>query len=141
MLKTIAVILVASLLLPQILFAAPSNEVRPSASGESPQSPSLPKVDPDPDYHPVAKKIYLGTGIGTLVTGVAFVALGIRASNEHEIGSEAAGTVLTTTGGIFLAASTVLWVLYFREKMREPATSVGLELGEKKAVVLANYRF
>lgn len=142
MTKTVVLILVITLIFPHVLFAAPSDEVQPPPAGESRPAPATSNVDnQDSGYSPTAKKVYLGTGIGTLVAGGAFIALGAGASNSNQIGSDQAGTALYVIGGSFLAASTVLWILYFREKGREPATTVGLELDKGRGVVLAKFRF
>ena len=139
--KTVAVILVCTLLFPYVLFAAPLDEVQPPPASESPTVPATPNVVQDTGHSPTAQKVYLGTGIGTLAAGGAFLALGAGASNSDGIGADEVGTFFYAVGGVFLAASTVLWMLYFREKGREPATTVGLELDKGKGVVLAKFRF
>ncbi len=141
MIKTVAVVLLFTLLSPQLLFAAPSDEVQPPPASESQQAPAASNVDRNARYSPTAEKVYLGTGIGTLVAGGAFIALGAASSNAHEIGSEEAGTVFYAIGGCLLAASTALWILYFREKGREPATSVGLDLDKGRVGLQAKFRF
>ena len=132
--KAITVILVVSLLLPNVLSAAPANDPQQ-------QSLVLPKVDQDSGYSPRAKNVYFYTGIGALAAGGALVALGIDESNSDHITSKTAPPVLYFLGSTFLAASTVLWIFYFRKKRKEPAASVGLDLDKGKAVVQANYRF
>ena len=139
--KTIAFILVVSLILPNVLYAAPSDEVQPSPSSEPRQAPLLPEFDQDSDYSPRAEKTYLGTGIGTLLAGGSLLALGIGVSNSSEIGAQEVGTFFSIIGGTFRATSTVLWILYFREKGKEPPATVGFELEKGKAVGLATIKF
>ena len=141
MMKTVAVILVIALLFPHVLMAAPADEVQPPPANDSRTAPAPPNIGQDTGYSPTAKKVYLGTGIATLVAGGALLVGGAASSNSNAIGGDEAGTVLYAVGGCFLAASTVLWILYFREKGREPATTVGLELNKGSGVVLAKFRF
>ncbi|HLO25196.1 MAG TPA: hypothetical protein VK187_03725 [Geobacteraceae bacterium] len=75
------------------------------------------------------------------MAGGAFIALGAGASNSDQIGSDQAGTAFYVIRGSSLAASTVLWILYFREKGREPASAVGLELDKGRGDVLAKFRY
>ncbi|MFZ2950870.1 MAG: hypothetical protein WA003_15455 [Desulfuromonadaceae bacterium] len=114
---------------------------KPSSANESRQSLLVPKVDQDSGYSRRAKNTYFYTGIGTAAVGGALVVLGIDESNSDHMTSKTAGPAAYVIGGTFLAASAILWILYFREKGREPAASVGLDLDKGKAVVLANYRF
>ena len=137
--KAIAVILVVSLLLPNILFAAPANEVQQTPLSESPQPPLLAKAGQDTSYSPTAKKIYLGTGIGTLAAGGVLVALGSELNGSDWTDKES--SKVYTIGGILLAISTVLWALYFYERGKEPPASVGLELENKKGIIQAYFRF
>ena len=139
MMKAIAVILFVSLILPDVLFAAPSDAPQPSSSNESQQPPLSPKVDSD--YSPRAKNWYLGTAIGTLVAGGAIVAGGIDESNNNDMLSDSGAAALYVIGGSFLATSAILWIFYFREKGKEPTASVDLELEKGKAVALVKYRF
>ena len=141
MAKTVAVIMVFTLLFPQALLAAPPDEVQTPPASESRTAPATPNAVQDTGYSPTAKKVYLGTGIATLVAGGAFLALGAGPSNSNDITSNAADTFFYAVGASFLAASTVLWILYFREKGREPATSVGFELDKGRGGVVAKYRF
>jgi hypothetical protein len=139
--KTITIVLLVVLILPNALFAAPSDEVQPSPSIESQQPPPLPKAGLDSDYSPRAQKVYLGTGIGTLAAGGSLLAIGIGISGDNGIGAQEVGTFFSVIGGTFLAASSDLWILYFREKAKEPPASLGLDLEKGKGVVLANFRF
>ncbi len=139
--KTIAAVLVVTLLFPYALFAAPADQVQPPPASESRTVPAPPAAVKETDYSPTAKKVYLGTGIGTLVAGGAFLAIGADTSNNKGIGSDEFGAFFYAVGSVFLAASTVLWIFYFREKGREPATTVGLELDKGRGVVVAKYRF
>jgi hypothetical protein len=141
MMKTVATMLFVTLLLPNTLFAATSDEVQPPPASESRPETGPPNVDQDTAYFPTAKNTYLGTGFGTLLVGGAFLALGAAASNSDGMGSQETGTGLYFIGGTFLAASSVLWILYFREKGKEPATTVGLELDKGKGAVLAKFKF
>ena len=50
------------------------------------------------------------------MAGGAFLAVGAGSSNSNQIGSDEIGTFFYAVGGVFLAASTVLWMLYFRER-------------------------
>ncbi len=139
MMKTVAAILVFTLLFPYVLFAAPSDEVQQPTAGKSQPAPATQIVDQDTGYSPTAKKVYLGTGITTLAIGGTFLAAGAAVSSSGSI--EEVGTFFYVVGGSLLAASTILWILYFREKGKEPATTVGLELNKGRGLVLAKFRF
>jgi hypothetical protein len=138
--KAVAVLLVITFLFPSALFAA-ADGVPSQPAGKTPSAPATTAAARDSDYSATAEKAYLGTAIGTLVGGGAFIALGVSAGNSHEMASDAAATGLYIVGGAFLVASTVLWTLYFREKGKEPAAAVGLELNRGKGVVVAKFRF
>ena len=141
MLKSFTVLLIITLVFPSALFASPPDEPPTARAGEArPESAPLDSGQAI-EYSPTAKKVYLGTGIGTLVAGGAFMALGVSESNGDEITSKSSSTALYVIGGSFLAASTILWILYFREKSREPAATVGLELDKGKYGISANFRF
>ena len=112
--KAIAIVLLISLILPNVLQAAPSDEVRTQAAKEAQQTDPQQSAEQKSNHSPGAQKAYLGTGIGTLAAGGAFLALGIGVSGSNGIGAEEVGTLFSAVGGVFLAASAVLWILYFQ---------------------------
>jgi len=142
--KVIMLVVIASLIFPYSLFAAPPEVTQPPASSEPVELSAAPNIAKDGDYSPTAKNIYLGTAIGTLLVGGAAIALAVAgrcSGNSNQICFKEANTAAYSVGGGMLAISTVLWILYAREKGKEPTSTVGFELDKGKSVITAHYRF
>ena len=140
MMKAVALLLMLTLTTPHLLYATPEPAVTPSAGGTDPAAQPA-NVPPASDYSPTAAKTYLGTGIGTLLAGSTLIVLGKNEADKKDITSDAASNMLYVIGGTFLAASTVLWILYFRETGKEPPATVGVDMSNGRYGLVAKFSY
>ncbi|HTF99670.1 MAG TPA: hypothetical protein VK654_03680 [Nitrospirota bacterium] len=137
--KTVAAVLLLLLLSSHALYAASPNDIPPPSSNVSQPAPETYITDQESGHSPGAQTAYKATGIVTLVVAGTCVASGVYFSKV--IGVDEVSSAFYTAGGVLFAASTVLWILYAREKGKEPRETVGLELDKGKVRVMATLRF
>jgi len=136
--NVIALILAAFLMIPTNLLAAQSESLPAHAEVQ----PTLPPDDGSKSEHsPETENVYLGWAIGTMIGGGVLLALGLSNSDSDCVGCSLYNDIVAGVGGATLAASTVLWVLYFNEKGKAPKTSVGLDLVNGGGLITAQHRF
>jgi len=137
--KVIALILAASLISTPALSATTSTDTLTTPTVEAvPQTPAS-DVGNKGEYSPERENVYLGTAIGTMLVGGLVLALGLSGSDC--VGCSMYEDVAVGVGGATLAASTVLWLLYFNEKGKASNTSVGFNLDKGGSFVTVQHRF